>query len=357
MRLGALLLALASVACTAAPTSEPPDAFEDLSLEPGAHLAEVDAWRAKRTSDLEKLDGWLTLTGLYWLAEGPNTIGTASDNNLVVEGSSGPELIGTFQRRGQEVRFEAAPGVEVLVDPVANGAAEPGAGSPSSVPAGGLLAYMPPLLMDEPEEPEESTGPDETGTTELDPTLAEVAEPSFVRPTLRWGTLSWFVIKRGDRIGVRLKDSANPLLSSFEGVPMFDVDPAHRYEGRFETYDPPGLIMIPTILGDLNETESPGAVVFEVEGETHRLDMWKDSDDPANFFTAFADLTNGDETYGGGKFIWVDAPDEQGRVVVDFNKSYNPPCVFTPYATCPLPPQQNRLDLAIRAGEKVFKAF
>jgi uncharacterized protein (DUF1684 family) len=258
-------------------------------------------------------DGWLTLVGLFWLREGPNTFGSDPSNDFVYAGSDTPPLLGTFtldRGTGDDpatVRFEVAPGVQVLSD--------------QSEPVT-FVAMLP----------------------------REGGQPVV----LEHGTVQWFVMRRGPDYALRVRDSQSPVRMEFEGIERFPTVTGWRLPARFVPHDPPDTIQIPNILGTVNATPSPGSVVFEVDGDRFELAMWKDSDDPANFFTAFADATNGEDTYGGGRFIWVDAPDEYGRTVIDFNKAYNPPCVFTDFATCPLPPPQNRLAIAIGAGERTY---
>ena len=169
------------------------------------------------------------------------------------------------------------------------------------------------------------------------------------------GSLQWHVIKRQERFAIRLKDSLSSTRIEFPGIEMFDLNPEWRFVATFDRYDPPRTIKVPNILGTVSDQPSPGAVVFKVGRKKYRLDVTQERDNP-NYFIAFGDSTNGFETYGGGRFVWVDVEDENGRVVLDFNKSYNPPCVFTDYSTCPLPPRQNRLPLRIEAGEKDYKA-
>ena len=296
----ALALLLAPGAC--APGEPPVDA--------AAHRADVEAWRQDRLAALRRPDGWLSLAGLFWLRPGESSFGSAADADLRYEADGTPARLGTFT---------------LSPDGTVAFAAEPGAGVTDEVGAAATTVISPP------------GGP---------------------APLLRRGPLSWHVLRRGERVGVRLRSEASPVLTGFEGIETFPVTTAWRVAGRYEPYDPPRLIRVPDILGGENETPARGALVFEVDGETHRLDVWEDSDDPANHFTAFADATNGTDTYGGGRFLWVDAPAEgDDRVVVDFNRAYNPPCVFTPYATCPLPPRQNRLPFPVPAGEKTWGGY
>lgn len=277
------------------------------------HAADVEEWGAARRGALLERDGWLSLVGLMWLDEGENSFGADPARDLVYTASETPAAVGVFVVDGETVSFEPVPDLEIVT---LDGE-----------------RVIDTVVMRAPRVEGEDSGP---------------------FPVLTWGSLRWQVIRRQDRFAVRLKDALSPVLLNFDHIEMFPIDRSWRVDARFEFYDPPKPILIPNILGTVGESESPGAVVFVVDGKIHRLDTWKDSDNPENFFTAFADLTNRDSTYGGGRFLWIDAPDENGYTVVDFNRSYNPPCVFTPYATCPLPPEQNRLPFAIEAGEKTF---
>jgi len=173
-------------------------------------------------------------------------------------------------------------------------------------------------------------------------------------PTVHLGSLQWFVIERADRIGIRLRDTENPAIAAFDGIEMFPIDVGWRIPARFDRYDPPKMIRIPNIIGTVSVQPSPGAVVFDVDGEELRIDV---TGDPygERFSIVFGDRTNADETYGGGRFLTVNAPDDRDRMFIDFNRATNPPCAFTEFATCPLPPRQNQLPVRIEAGEKVYK--
>ncbi len=169
--------------------------------------------------------------------------------------------------------------------------------------------------------------------------------------TPRLGSLRWQVIQRQDLIGIRLRDTANAALEEFEGIETFPVSLDWRIPASFDWYDPPRIIEVPNVLGMISEQPSPGAVVFRVGGEKLRLDV-TGNPEGRSFSIVFGDLTNGIETYGGGRFLSVGAPDEHGRTFIDFNLAYNPPCVFTEFATCPLPTRENILPVRIEAGEK-----
>jgi uncharacterized protein (DUF1684 family) len=202
--------------------------------------------------------------------------------------------------------------------------------------------------------------PDNSGITADD--LPLPSEPLTLRsdadggdkgPTmLHLGPLTFFIIQRGDKVGVRVKDSKSAALSAFKGLEYFPVQPAWHVEARFEPANPPRKIAIANILGQVAQEDSPGTVVFDWQGKTYRLDALK-GDDKGGLFVIFADQTNGKETYGAGRFLDTDPP-KDGKVAIDFNTAYNPPCAFTPFATCPLPPAQNRLALRVDAGEKKY---
>ncbi len=170
---------------------------------------------------------------------------------------------------------------------------------------------------------------------------------------LRRGSVRFYLIQRGERVGVRVKDSRNPALLAFHGIDSYPVDLKWRFDARFDAYPAGKTIAVPNILGSVEQQKSPGAVVFVMGARELRIDAVTESG-TEDLFLIFGDQTNGVETYGGGRFLYAAPPDKNGRVVLDFNKAYNPPCVFTPYATCPLPPKQNRLPIRVEAGEKNY---
>jgi uncharacterized protein (DUF1684 family) len=165
--------------------------------------------------------------------------------------------------------------------------------------------------------------------------------------------VSFYVINRNDRLAVRVKDSESPTRNGFQGVEAFPADPSWRVNAHFEAYPPGRTLQVPTILGTVDTMAEPGAVVFEHGGKTYRLDTVLEEGE-TDLFIIFGDLTNRHETYGGGRFLYAKPADAQGTVMLDFNRAYNPPCVFTPYATCPLPPPQNKLSVRVEAGEKMY---
>ena len=292
-----ILLALA--ACQSQPVVPPPPTPE--------HIADVEAWRSRRDARLRGEDGWLSLVGLYWLAEGENRFGSDPANQMVFPPNA-PAQAGSLVLAGGQVTLQA------------------------ETSAGLLDSQGKPL------------------------TTAVLASDADGEPTVvHLGTMKFFVIKRGERLGVRLRDSQSPVRLGFQGIESFPIASQWRIEARLEPYVPTKQIPIPTILGTIEDSPSPGALVFEVDGREVRLDpiLEAGSDD---LFVIFGDRTNGHETYGAGRFVYAKPPGPDGKTVLDFNQSYNPPCVFTPYATCPLPPRQNKLPFRIEAGEKMYGA-
>jgi len=273
---------------------------------PEAHRAEIEAWRARRMAGLRREDGWLTLVGLFWLQEGENRFGSdPRSNRIVFPKDTTPAAMGSLDLSKGVVTLRAAADA-------------------------GLTSAGQPVT-----------------------TLVLRSDADGPATVVKHGRISFFLIKRGERLGIRVKDSANPVLLGFHGIDSYPIDGRWRFDARWEPYQPPKTVPVPNILGSVDQEKSPGAVVFDVGGRPYRLDAVQEagSDD---LFLIFGDETNGVETYGGGRFLYASPPDKDGRVVVDFNKAYNPPCVFTPYATCPLPPRQNRLALRVEAGEKKY---
>ena len=262
--------------------------------DPG-HAAQVAAWRAERDERLRSATGWLTLVGLFWLTPGENHVGAHPSNQVILHGHQIPPRVGSMWLEDGRVRFVPHEGVDL---------------------------------------PE----------TELQDDLEG-------KPTvLEFGTLRFHTIRRGERIGVRVRDTAAPALREFSGVDSYPVDTSWRVRARLEPAPPDTTIEIADVTGGVNSDTTPGSVAFERDGVTWRLAALEGEED-GSLWLIFGDATNGTETYGAGRFLYTEPPADDGSVIVDFNLAYNPPCVFSPYATCPLPPPQNRLALRIAAGE------
>jgi uncharacterized protein len=267
------------------------------------YVAETEQWRADRATRLSADYGWLSVAGLFWLEPGTHTFGSDPASAIVLP--NGPAHAGAFERRGDAVTLRVEPGVAITQEgkPVATGMV-----------------------------------------------LTPDAEP------LALGRLRLLLIKRGDRLGVRLRDPESPIRRAFTGLRWFPVDPSYRIDARWVPYETPRKIPFTNVLGQVSEDIAPGYAELAVGGRTVRLvPIYEDGDETLLFFV-FKDRTAPKATYGGGRFLYADPP-KNGRVILDFNRAYNPPCAFNPYTTCALPPKENQLDVEIRAGEMKYQAL
>lgn len=272
-------------------------------IDASAYAKELEQYRAQRVADLKSETGWLTLIGLFWLKDGDNKFGSHLKNEIVLPKEKVKPFTGTLVLKDGVVRLEA---------PVQSG----------------LTSQNQPV------------------------TSLELKSDADGKPTVfTLGSLSFQIIKRGEKFALRVRDKENPARAKFAGIESYPANMKWRIEAHFEPYNPPKPMAIMNVLGMESDETSPGAVRFEMAGKSYRLDAVSEKDEP-RLFMIFADQTNGKESYGAGRYLYVDPPDSSGRVVVDFNKAYSPPCAFTNFATCPLPPDQNRLSLSIEAGEK-----
>lgn len=268
------------------------------------YAKEIENWDKKRIARLKADNGWLNLVGRFWLKKGENTFGTAKDNDVVLESSNLPAHIGSFEFTDTIVIFKAKDNVEVLYN-----------GKP--------IKEM--IMIDD---------------QKKDMTILQI------------GSIKFNLIVRDTLYGIRARDLNSDLVKEFTGIERFPIDECWNIKAKYEENNPPKEINIPNILGQISKEKCPGAVVFEKEGKTYKIDAVDEGD--GNLFLIIADETSGEETYGGGRFMYVKKPDSTNVIQLDFNKAYNPPCVFTKYATCPLPPEQNYLKLKIEAGEKMY---
>jgi uncharacterized protein len=297
--LSTALLTIVSLfsACNNTPETTPEDKV--------AYVATIDAWHEQRVENLKKEDGWLALAGLFWLEPGENTFGSDPANAIVFPEGKIAAKAGTFILADNQVKVKLDAGTDVEMD---------------GKPVREAIVY---------------------------------SSDTVDAPKLKHGSLTWFVIKRGDKYGVRLLDTESDIRKNFTGIDRYDVNPAYKIQAKLEPNTTGRKISITNIVGQVSEEETPGALVFTIDGKQHKLDALKEGEE---LFVIFADKTNGHETYGAGRYLYTDLPDADGNVTIDFNKAYNPPCAFVTYATCPLPPKQNFLQVAIPAGEKSFEA-
>jgi hypothetical protein len=297
MRTRAAVPLVLALAATLAGCNPPP-------VDPEAHRVEIEQWRAKRVARLTAEDGWLTLVGLYWLKDGENTFGRAPNNALVLDHPQLSDVAGSFFLGDGKVRFAARPDAGV------------------------------------------------TDATDGQPvTSVEMApDTSDARTTLAIGSLRFFIIERAGKLGLRVRDTAHPLRTGFGGLEYFEIDPQWVRVARFHAYEPPKRIPIVNVLGMVEDMTAPGYLTFKKDGQEWRLDAILETPDDDELFIMFADGTSGRTTYGAGRFLYAPLP-QDGKLLLDFNKAYNPPCAFNEFATCPLPPSQNRMALKVDAGE------
>ncbi len=265
----------------------------------------VKIWREQRVERLTSPDGWLSLVGLEWLKPGVNTIGSAKDNDIVI--AKAPAHLGRVEWKGEKVTITLAADSGAMID----------------------------------------------GKAEVQADMLDDAQPA---PTVvSFDTLSFYLIDRaGGKKGLRIKNSEAKTRSGFLGIDYFPIDPSWRIEAKWVAFDPPHMLEVPNVIGTIDKMPVPGKAVFEHGGKTFELLPVLESDDADELFFIIADKTSGKETYGAARFIYSDLP-KDGKVVIDFNQAYNPPCAFTPFATCPLAPPENRLGVEVRAGEKKYR--
>lgn len=271
------------------------------------YVAQIDAWHQQRVAELTRPDGWLTLAGLFWLKEGENRFGCDSDNDMVLPAGKALKHVGSFFLTNGRVYVAILPFAKVK--------------NQDSV----LVTHQ------------------------------EMISDASATPTrLSFGTLSCFVIKRGERFGVRLRDREHENRRHFKGIQRYPVLDKWHVPATLVPYEPVKKISITNAIGAVTEQNCPGALTFSMDGKNYQLDVLLEGEKEP-FFVIMADETSGGDTYGGGRFLYVEQPDSTGRTCIDFNKAINPPCAFTAYATCPLPPPQNRLPMAVTAGEKRYQ--
>jgi len=269
-----------------------------------AHAAAVHAWRRQREERLRDPESWLSLVGLEWLHPGENRVGSGPAAEVSLRAAAAPRHAGSVFVEDGAVRFVAAPGAGVSCD---------------GQPVGELA------LADDRE-----------------------AAPR----SLAIGSLRLQLIRRGQRLAIRVRDRAAAALTAFDGIECYPVDPAWRLRARLVP-TPGRTVPVADVVGGVSDEPSPGTVLFERDGTEHRLDALE-GDATGGLWLVFGDATNGQQTYAGGRFLYTEPPDRDGFLSADFNLAYNPPCVFSPFATCPLPWARNVLPIPVEAGEKSY---
>jgi uncharacterized protein len=266
--------------------------------------AETEAWRAKREQSLRAPDGWLTVSGLFFLKPGVNTVGADAANDIVLPEGGAPADAGRVILDGRTVRYEPVAGVAATVN-------------------------QQPI----------------SGPIELSPGGEDGARPAD-RVTI--GRVSIHLHRSGQRLAIRLRDPEGPLRTQFAGLKWYPIDERWRVTASFTPYDTPRKVPVQNVLGDVIESIALGEAAFDVNGEQVRLVAFKEG---THLWFVFSDATSKSDTYRI-RFLAADPPDAQGHLQLDFNRAYNPPCAYNPNTTCPLPIAQNRLKIAIPAGEQ-----
>lgn len=268
------------------------------------YVKAVEKWRSDEEADLKKETGWLTVAGLFWLREGINTIGTGRDFDVRLTDNFKQKKFGEIDFKSGVATLKVESGVEAQSD-------------------------------------------GKSISTAIDLVSDERGKPTQIRT----GSQTFFLIRREERFGIRLKDSQSKARLAFKGMHWFPIDESYKVTARFEAAPEPKELMVPNVLGGFFKMKSPGILKFALKGKEYSLQPVDEGD--GTLFIIFRDESNLNETYSAGRFLYADKP-VNGEAVLDFNKAQNPPCAFTSFATCPLPPPQNSLEVEIKAGEKRY---
>lgn len=262
---------------------------------------QIEAWRKQREADLRAPDSWLSLTGLFILREGYHTVGSGFSNDILLP-TQAPDDLGVIEFSKGKASLIVTTDAPVFVN--------------------GVRVRQAPLI---------------DNSNRQRPTLVKI------------GTVSFFLHHFGDQYAIRVKDSTSPVGQAFTGCEWFPIKEEYRLDGKFVPYGAPQSLPIKTIVNTNSTYQSVGVVEFTWQGQPLHL-LAQDFGTPGQLFVAFRDTTSGKQTYGPARFLNVEL-DENNNALIDFNKAVNPPCAFTPFATCPLPPRENILSIPIEAGE------
>ncbi len=264
-----------------------------------AYTASIKHFDSLRFKALTEQNGWLNLAGLYWLKPGDNSFGSGANNTLVFKHKNMPALLGKFKVVGSRVSFE----FEKVVSKFSSD-------------------YSKEMILFDP--------------------------ASKTDTSTQFNQFMWSIIIREDKIGVRFRDLKNPALAAFKGNKRFAIHETWNLPAKLLPPNASGLF-ITNVLGQTNAEDYAGKISFEYQGKNYVLDAI--SEGPGDLFVIFGDATNGINTYHTGRFMYVPRPDSNGNTYIDFNKAFNPPCAYTAFATCPIPPKQNILPFKVTAGE------
>jgi uncharacterized protein (DUF1684 family) len=275
--------------------------------------SDLATWRTQHAADLQKPAGWLSLTGLHWMEEGDNSFGSAPDNQIKL--AAGPAHLGVLHLENKAVELLPPRGSQFVPGFLVAGAA----------------AKKQALRVD----------PDDDNA-----------------PHLTIGSLNMYVIRRADRFALRVKDSQSPALRGFHGLQWYSGDPVYHVVAKWIPYSPQKTITLATLAATTYDAPVPGAAEFALAGKTYRLEPILEDPKATRLFFVLRDPTSATTTYHACRFLYTELPDHgldrAGTLTLDFNKLENPPCAYTPYATCPLPPAGNRLLVALPVGEKRY---
>ncbi|MBU0474505.1 MAG: DUF1684 domain-containing protein [Bacteroidetes bacterium] len=267
------------------------------------YVKSIKEFHKERIERLKKPDSWLSLVGLYWLKEGKNTFGSDKLNDIILPNNFGSDNLGIFTLKDSTVTVEIIGNQKVFCN-------------------------------------------DTIVTSQI--MFSDLTDNPTI---LKFGSFSWFAIQRGDKFGIRVKDSEAPLLKEFSDIEMFEIDSTWKIPAEFIEYETPKEVLTPTAIGTFEKTEVLGYLAFTIGNQFFTVEP---SASENGFFLVFGDKSNGEETYGAGRFLYIEKSNSAKQLYIDINKAYNPPCVFTKYATCPLPRKENNLNIKVLAGEKNF---
>jgi uncharacterized protein (DUF1684 family) len=268
-----------------------------------AYINDIEKWRTAHEAETRSDSGWLSLAGLFWLHKGTNTVGSGDGYAVTLTNNFTHGNFGVIEFDGSKATLSVDDGVEATVE-----------GEPVKTIE---------LISD------------------------EKGKPTVVQT----GSQTFFLIKRENRYGIRLRDKDSPKLKAFNGLHWYPIDPGLRITAAYVPFPEVKEVLIPNVLGGNFKYKSPGLLKFRIKGKDYSLQPVEENE--KTLFIVFRDLSSKGESYGAGRFLYTERP-VNGKVILDFNKAENPPCAYTSFATCPLPPPQNRLNVDLRAGEKKY---
>ena len=292
-----LRLIIVSIILAGAPGCDP---SQPVITDEAAYTESIIQWQQERIERLKGKSGWLNLAGLFWLEEGENSFGSDPSNDIIFP-EKADAFCGTLVLQEGQVTLKVADGIEIM-----------------------------------------------SGDTPVSD--AELEDDHSKQTThLQQGDLAWYIIRRGEKSGIRLRDLAHPRIEELDHIPAYPINPDYVVEATLEPFEESRTMTVATPVEGFTESyQCPGQLHFRLNKEELVLYPFTSG---KGYFLVFADETTGIDTYGAGRFMHS-SPDSAGRIILDFNRAYNPPCAFSPFATCPMPPRENFLPVSVEAGEK-----